>query len=126
MVASDSMSHWQSRMREVGMLNEVLGPSPGPGMRLVIDRILELHGGLHGLITQFEQQGLGAIVRSWVGTGPNRVISAVQLHQALGAGNVHDLAAAAGMSMPELVHKLTTYLPQSVDRLTPGGIIPRV
>lgn len=105
-------------------LDAWFGQSAGSEVAGTILRILDLHGGLQGLVEQFDRQGLGEIVSSWVGTGANRRISAVQLYEALGAANVVDMAARAHMSVPELVHKLSAYLPLAVDKLTPNGVIP--
>jgi uncharacterized protein YidB (DUF937 family) len=77
------------------------------------------------LVKQFEQQGLGATVRSWVGTGTNESISPDQVHQALGADTIKDLAAKFGLSSDELAKKLSSVLPQAVDHLTPGGTVPK-
>ncbi len=105
-------------------LQALLGPAVSPALLATIRRILDDHGGVKGLVEQFEHQGLGDIVASWVGNGANGRITAVQLFDALGAGNVLDMAARGGWSVPELVHKLTAYLPLAIDRLTPGGVIP--
>ena len=41
-------------------------------------------GGLSGLMTSFEQGGLGHIAQSWVGNGPNQPVSPQQLQGVLG------------------------------------------
>ena len=74
---------------------------------------------------QFEQQGLGATVRSWIGTDGNQPISPDQVHQALGADTIKDLAAKFGLSSDEMAKKLASVLPQAVDHLTPGGALPK-
>jgi uncharacterized protein YidB (DUF937 family) len=108
----------------VSDLQTLLGPSISPALLSTLRRILDDHGGVRGLVEQFEQQGLGDIVASWVSEGVNRRITAVQMYDALGAANVLDMAARGGWPVPELVHKLTAYLPLAIDRLTPGGVIP--
>jgi uncharacterized protein YidB (DUF937 family) len=40
--------------------------------------------GLGGLVERFRQGGFEEIIKSWIGTGPNKLISPNQLHQALG------------------------------------------
>lgn len=104
-------------------IDEALGRMAGPAVASALREILEQHGGLNGLVEGFEKQGLGEIVTSWVGNGPNLRISVVQMHLALGAGNVQQMAARARMPVPELLHKLTAYLPLAVDRMTPGGAL---
>jgi uncharacterized protein YidB (DUF937 family) len=108
----------------VSDLQGLLGTSTSPMLLSTIRRILDEHGGIKGLVDQFEKQGLGEIAGSWVSAGPNRPITAVQMYDALGAANVLDMAARGGWPVPELVHKLTAYLPLAIDKLTPGGVIP--
>ena len=84
------------------------------------------HGGLPGLISQFEQQGLGGVVQSWVGSGPNQPITADQLHKVLGSGAVQQMAAKFGVDPQELLQKLSQVLPQAVETaLTPVRASPQ-
>ena len=109
----------------MGMFDGMLGGVVGAAMVGVVNHVLEQNGGVQGIVNQFEKQGLGTTVRSWVGTGANQPISADQLHQVLGSGAVQELAAKAGLSVPELTAKLSQLLPQAIDKLTPGGVIPK-
>ena len=81
-------------------------------------------GGLNDLLKQFQQNGHGDAVDSWVGTGPNKTIAPKQLGQALGSDQISALSAQTGMSRDELLDALSNYLPQVVDRLTPQGRLP--
>ena len=108
----------------MGLFDGVLGGIVGAGMVSVVNGILEQHGGLQGVVNQFEKNGLGQTVRSWVGTGPNQSISPAQLHQALGPDLLQQLSAKSGLSVQELTEKLSQILPQAVDRMTPNGTIP--
>lgn len=108
----------------MGLLDGLIGGAVGAGMTTVVSNLIEKHGGVQGLVRQFEQQGLGATVRSWVGTGPNQPISPDQIHQALGAETIKDLAAKFGLSNDELAKRLASVLPQAVDHMTPGGTLP--
>lgn len=83
-----------------------------------------LTGGLNDLLKQFQQNGHGDAVDSWVGTGPNKTIAPKQLGQALGSDQISALSAQTGMSRDELLDALSHYLPQVVDRLTPQGRLP--
>jgi uncharacterized protein YidB (DUF937 family) len=109
----------------MGLLDGLLGGTLGAGMATAVNELIEKHGGLQGLIQQFEQQGLGATVRSWVGTGANQPISPDQVHQALGVDTIKDLAAKSGLSTDELANKLSGILPQAIDHLTPGGTVAK-
>jgi uncharacterized protein YidB (DUF937 family) len=109
----------------MGMFDGLLGGIVGAGMVSVLNGIIEKHGGLQGVVSQFEQNGLGPTIKSWVGTGPNQPISPDQVHQALGADLLQQLAAKSGLSVQDLAQKLAQVLPQAVDGLTPNGTIPK-
>ena len=108
----------------MGMFDGLVGGIVGAGMVSVVNGILEKHGGLQGVVGEFERNGLGATVKSWVGTGPNEPISAAQVHQVLGADLLQQLAAKSGLSVQDLAQRLSQVLPQAVDHLTPDGAIP--
>ncbi|MGB6307193.1 MAG: YidB family protein [Steroidobacteraceae bacterium] len=106
----------------MGMFDGLLGGVVGAEMATVVNGLIEKHGGVQGIVSQLEQQGLGGTVRSWVGTGANQPISADQIHQAFGSDTVKQLAAKVGMSPEDLAAKLSQILPQAIDKLTPGGV----
>ena len=110
----------------MGMLDGLLGGIVGAGMVSVVNGIIEKHGGLQGVVSEFEKNGLGATVQSWVGTGPNQPISPDDLHKTLGPDLLQQLSEKSGLSVQELTQKLSQILPQAVDHLTPGGTIPKV
>ena len=83
-----------------------------------------LTGGLNDLLKQFQQNGHGEAVDSWVGTGPNKAIPPKDLGNALGSDQINALLEQTGMSREELLNALSHYLPQVVDRLTPQGRLP--
>ena len=81
-------------------------------------------GGLAGLVQSFEKQGLGNAIAAWISTGPNPPITGDQVHAALGADKVEQLAAQAGVP-PEMAKALiAAVLPVLVDKLTPSGAAP--
>lgn len=108
----------------MGLLDGLLGGVVGAEMISVVNGLIEKHGGVQGIVSQLEQQGLGGTVRSWVANGPNQSISADQVHQAFGADTIKELAAKAGMSPQDFAAKLSALLPQVVDKLTPNGVVP--
>jgi uncharacterized protein YidB (DUF937 family) len=110
--------------KRMGMLDGLVGGVVGAGMLSAVNGILEKHGGLSGVVAEFEKNGLGPTVKSWVGTGPNQAISAEQVHQVLGSDLLQQLAAKTGLSVPDLAQKLSQVLPQAVDKMTPGGVMP--
>jgi uncharacterized protein YidB (DUF937 family) len=42
----------------------------------------------------------------------------------LGADLIQQMAARTGMPVAELTQKLAQILPQEIDKMTPGGVIP--
>ena len=109
----------------MGMYDGMLGGIVGGTMASVVNDILQHHGGVRGVVNEFEQNGLGATVRSWVSTGPNAPISPDDVHRTIGPDLLQQLAAKSGMSVTELEQKLAHVLPQAVDHLTPNGMIPK-
>ena len=109
----------------MGMFDGLLGGIVGAGMVSVVNNVLEQHGGVQGVVNQFEKNGLGPTVRSWVSTGPNQSVSPEDVHRTLGPELLQQLSQKSGMSVEELTEKLSHVLPQAVDKLTPDGTIPK-
>ena len=109
----------------MGLLDGLLGGVVGAEMVTVVNGLIEKHGGVQGIITQLEQQGLGGTARSWIGTGPNQPITAAEIQHAFGSDTVNQLAAKVGLSPQDLAAKLSTILPQAIDKLTPGGAVAK-
>ncbi len=82
-------------------------------------------GGLPGLVSMFQQKGLGSLVASWISTGQNLPVSAAQVTDALGSEQLGQLAARAGLSPQAAGASLAQLLPTLVDRMTPNGRIPQ-
>ena len=108
----------------MGLLDGVLGGLVGGEMATVVNQFVEKHGGVQGIVSQMQQQGLGNTVKSWVESGANQPISADQVHAAFGSDVIAGLAAKVGMQPADLAAKLAQVLPQVVDKLTPNGVVP--
>jgi len=108
----------------MGLLDGLLGGVIGAEMATVVNSLIQQHGGIQGIVTQLEQQGLGGVARSWVANGPNQPISAAQLAQVFGSGKLGELAAKIGLSPQQLAQQLSQALPAAIDKLTPSGVIP--
>ena len=80
--------------------------------------------GIMGLVSRFEQAGLGNVAQSWVGNGPNQSVTPQQLHQVLGDTQVNQLAQQSNMQPHDMLGQLAQMLPQLVDRMTPQGQVP--
>jgi uncharacterized protein YidB (DUF937 family) len=108
----------------MGLFDGVLGGLVGGEMVSLVNGLIEKHGGVQGIVTQLESQGLSNTVKSWVGQGPNLPVTADQLHAAFGSEAISGLAAKFGLNPQEFAQKLAQALPQAVDRLTPNGVVP--
>lgn len=121
----------------MGLLDSIVGAvtggaGQGGGGAQLVGALLQMlsqqqaGGGspLEALVRQFSQGGLGDVVQSWVGTGQNLPVSAQQLEQVLGSGNLAQLAQQLGVNPAQLSAQLSEQLPGMVDRLTPQGQLP--
>lgn len=106
------------------VLGNVLGGSSNPLASGLLQMIRNQPGGLQGLVQSFHDKGMGGIVSSWVGTGPNSPITADQIHQVLGSDQVKAIAAKAGISPDAASSAIAQVLPGLVDKLTPNGSVP--
>ena len=109
----------------MGLFDGLLGGIVGAGMVSVVNGILEQHGGVQGIVNEFEKNGLGSTVRSWVGTGANDPISAADIQRVFGPELLQKLSEKSGMSQQDLADKLTQVLPRAVDHLTPNGVVQK-
>jgi uncharacterized protein YidB (DUF937 family) len=96
-----------------GMQQAPQGGAQGPG-----------GGGLGGLISAFQQAGLGDVMQSWISQGTNQPISPDQLHNVLGSDQAQAMANNAGMPVQDFLTQLSQHLPQAVDKMTPDGKLP--
>lgn len=81
-------------------------------------------GGLGGLVSKFQQAGLGDAMSSWVGTGENQAVNGDQISSALGSDAISDIAAKLGMSSGDAAGQLSQILPGLINGLTPSGQAP--
>jgi uncharacterized protein YidB (DUF937 family) len=78
-------------------------------------------GSLPDLADRFTQVGLGHIMASWIGNGPNLPITTGDLRRLLGEERVQDLATLTGLSSEDFLVHLARRLPEAVHRMTPEG-----
>ena len=105
----------------MGLFDGVLGGVVGA----VVTDVIRRNGGVQGVVSQFESQGFGPTVRSWVSTGPNQPIAAEHVQQVLGSDLLQEMSTRTGISVAELTQKLAQILPEAIDKMTPGGVIPK-
>ena len=121
----------------MGLLNSIVGQVAGalegsvpggqvhPGLMDVVSSLMTQGGGLQGLVAQFEQQGLGHVVSSWISSGENLAITPDQVQAVLGEPHIAAVAAKLGLSPADVTNQLAGLLPHAVDTVTPGGAVPQ-
>ena len=105
----------QGGSQQSGGMTDGMGGAAGAGMT---------GSGLGGLMSSFEQAGLGHIAQSWVGNGPNQPVSPDQLGSVLGQDRVQNMAGQAGMGPHDFLSQLSQHLPNAVHGMTPDGQMP--
>ena len=116
----------------LGDLGALLGGAGGSGVNLgglagALGGLLANngeHGGLGGLVSKFEQAGMGDVINSWIGKGENAPISGGQLQDVLGSDAIAGIAQKLGINSATLLPLLATMLPTLIDHLTPKGQVP--
>ncbi|HVN76773.1 MAG TPA: YidB family protein [Thermoanaerobaculaceae bacterium] len=115
-----------------GLLGNLVGSLTGndPQHASLLNSVMSMvtnqqTGGIGGLLSAFQGNGLGHLVESWISTGKNLPVSAQQLEQVLGSGKIAELAKGAGLTPDVVKSKLSEFLPMIVDKLTPNGVIPK-
>ena len=111
--------------KSVGLFDGLIGGMVGAEMVTVVNRLIEKHGGVEGVVSQLQSGGLGPTVRAWIAEGQNEPVSAGEVHKAFGDETINELALKAGMSPQELAEKLATVLPHVVNQASPGGSLPK-
>lgn len=110
-----------------GLFSGGTGTQPGGGLSGILDGLggTGLSGGLGDLLNSFKTAGHGEVADSWVTPGvPTQGLTPDQVQQAVGDENLSELTQRTGLSRDELLKRLATAIPQTVDTLTPGGQMP--
>ena len=116
----------------MGLFDSLLGSVLGGGdktqmLTSLATSLIAYHSsgnGLNGLVQQFEQQGLGHLVQSWVGNGNNLPVSPEQIQQVLGNQFVQQFAQQHGIDVNAASSTIAQILPQLVNHVTPNGQVP--
>lgn len=110
----------------MGLFDQMLGMVAGDKMQQFQSVInwIENQGGLSGVVDKFNEQGLGAIITSWISEGANLPIDGSQLMQVFGNVNLQELAQSVGLDTQSTSDLVAKYLPQLVDSATPNGELP--
>lgn len=114
----------------MGLLDQLAGIAGGQsgGQAGAIGAIMQMlqsqPGGIGGVLSSFQQKGLGGMAQSWMQPGANQPVSPGQVEEALGQNAVGDVASRLGVSHEEAAGHLSQFLPQIMEHLSPGGQVP--
>jgi uncharacterized protein YidB (DUF937 family) len=106
------------------LIEVILGAAIGTAGVTVVKDFLEKHGGLSGVVAEFEKTGFGQQVKSWVSTEPNVPISGKQVEEAVGPERLKEVAEKSGVPYDKVLELLAQHLPTVVDKATPEGKLP--
>lgn len=81
-------------------------------------------GGLGDLLQQFQAAGYGQAADSWVSSEPNAPVEVGAVEQALDEPLLRELEQRTGLPRAEILERLATGLPETVNQLTPEGRVP--
>ena len=81
-------------------------------------------GGLAEVIGAFNKGGLGDIMSSWVGGGPNKPVDPGALASILGPEILGQFAQKAGIGKADAGAALASVLPELINHITPQGQVP--
>lgn len=110
-----------------GLVKDALGSTVGQQLEsAVMQNLLKsgIGGGLGNILQQLHQAGLDQHVQSWISNGPNMPVSADQIQNALGHGQLATMAQSLGITPDMVSQELSKFLPIIVDKLTPHGTLP--
>jgi uncharacterized protein YidB (DUF937 family) len=116
-----------------GPLGKLLSGKNGPLIMALLPVLVGLLGtrndkgqtGLESLVDSLTKNGLGDVVGSWVGGGPNKRITPAQVKKGLGAEPVAAVAKQAGLSVGDASKGMAALLPILVNHLTPKAEVPQ-
>lgn len=85
-----------------------------------------LSKGLGELVETFKNGGHQEAADSWVSPdAPSQGISPEQVESAIGKDTLQELAAKTGLDYSDLLKRLSSSIPETVDKMTPKGQLPQ-
>ncbi|HEY5804541.1 MAG TPA: OmpA family protein [Lysobacter sp.] len=82
------------------------------------------HGGPAGFIESFRKQGLGELVESWLGPGPNQPVAPAQLESVIGGDTLAGFASRLDLPAATVSAAAAAMLPDAIDELSEHGDLP--
>jgi uncharacterized protein YidB (DUF937 family) len=109
---------------DMSWLKAIAGGVIGAEALNLVKGYIEANGGIEGTINHIRSGGFSKKVDSWVSTGKNEAISAIEAGQIIGADKLKSLATKAGIDYDKARDLLAEYLPVAIDKATPDGKVP--
>jgi uncharacterized protein YidB (DUF937 family) len=105
----------------MGLSHSLNGAHASATLDSVVNGFIQKQGGVRGVISQFEKQGLGPAIQSWAGKGEHHPISGAQILRALGFVALQQLGGQLGVSPDDMAAKLSKVLPKAIAKATADG-----
>ena len=109
---------------KMSWLKAIVGGVIGAEALNLVKDYIEKQGGLDAVVKDFRTSGFGRQVDSWISTGKNEAISAIEVGQVVGVGKLKELAKATGVDFDKARDLLAEFLPIAIDKATPEGKLP--
>jgi uncharacterized protein YidB (DUF937 family) len=81
-------------------------------------------GGLQGLVSGLNKNGMADHVQSWVGSGQNKPVSAADVQEHADPAMLNKIAEQAHMTPEQVSQNIAKVLPEMVNKATPQGQMP--
>ena len=104
-----------------GLVQDSGGSGAAGGL---LSEVFNAAGGVPGIVSKFEQAGLGDTVQSWVGQGSNLPVAVEDIERVFPPQQIESFAEAHGIPAGTATELLTHLLPHAVDTQTPDGQVP--
>ena len=108
-----------------GNAGSVLGGLGGNQLSAVATALIGVGGAkLPALVSGFQSAGLGHLVDTWIGKGANHAVTGEQVKSVVDPAAISEVATKLGVSEQEAATKVSGFLPELINKLTPNGSMP--
>jgi uncharacterized protein YidB (DUF937 family) len=80
--------------------------------------------GLQGLVSGLTSNGMADQVKSWVGQGDNKPVTAAEVREHVDPAMLNQVAEQAHMTPEQVSENVAKVLPEMVNKATPEGQVP--
>ena len=106
----------------IGSLEGLMqGGSTAGGAGNLLSEAFQSAGGVSGIVSKFQQAGMGDKAQSWVGSGGNMSLAAEEVTKVFPPQQIESWAAQHGIPAGAAAGLLAHLLPHAVDGQTQGG-----